>query len=194
MRESGAIRRGTVDTTDNERVRLVKPSTLDPLPVDTTGKIVLQPGYYDADWFKTILNAIPGVSFKVLPESKKVMLLVSHRELKLRLGKEVARLFDLPKGFLIPNEVYYGTFNLKPFHFIFVQCKNLSKSKNFYNGKPSEVLAIVSNDPGLDKQFRTSGKKLQNGVVDKLEFYLTNEKGHPLQNKGVCIMLELEIF
>ena len=186
MRESGAIRRGTVDTTDNERVRLVKPSTLDPLPVDTTGKIVLQPGYYNADWFKTILNAIPGVSFKVIPESKKVMLLVSHRELKLRLGKEVARLFDLPKGFLIPNKVYYGTFNLKSFHFIFVQCSNLSKSKNF--------LAIVSNDPGLDKHFITSGKQLQNGVVDKLEFYLTNEKGHPLENKGVCIMLELEIF
>ena len=36
-----------------------------PLPPGKRGSIFISPGYYDVDWFESLLNAMTGMSFKV---------------------------------------------------------------------------------------------------------------------------------
>ena len=91
-----------------------------PLPPGERGSIFITPGYYDIDWFESLLNAIPGVSFKAYRESKKVTLIVMDTNLELRLNREVSTLLDLPRGDLLTNVIYKGNYNVDPFEVAFI--------------------------------------------------------------------------
>ena len=111
-----------------------------PLPPGERGSIFITPGYYDIDWFESLLNAIPGVSFKAYRESKKVTLIVTDTNLELRLNREVSTLLDLPKDDLLANVIYKGNYNIDPFEAAFIHCAQIDCSDNYYQGRPSNAL------------------------------------------------------
>ena len=173
----------------------IPPSHLEPLPLGSIGSVIIPPGWYDVDWFDFILNSIPGVSFRVFRESKKVTLVITDVNLKLRLNREVSRLLNLPKGRLVPKVVYTGSYDVNPFKFLFIRCPQLSTSENFFNGRPSDILKIVPVGTRKPEPDRVEDfKKLKNGIIDKLTFSISGEKGQVFNNKGEGIIIELEIF
>ena len=123
-------------TSDPIQTRLQAETPTDALPAEQRGSIIIPPGFYDVDWFEFLLNAIPGVSFRVHRDSKRVTLTVVDASLKVRLNKEVAKLFNLPKVKLAPNVIYEGKYDMNPFKLLFIHCPQLNGSYNYHNGQP----------------------------------------------------------
>ena len=110
------------------------------LPAKQQGSVIIPPGFYDVDWFEFLLNAITGVPFRVHRDLKRVTLTVVDASLNVRLNKELAKLFNLPKVKLAPNVIYEGKYNMNPFKLLFIHCPQLNGSYNYHNGQPSNVL------------------------------------------------------
>ena len=123
-------------TSDSIQARLQAETPTQALPAEQRGSIIIPPGFYDVDWFEFLLNAIPGVSFRVHRDSKRVTLTVVDASLKVRLNKEVAKLFNLPKVKLAPNVIYEGKYDMNPFKLLFIHCPQLNGSYNYHNGQP----------------------------------------------------------
>ena len=161
-----------------------------PLPPGERGSIFITPGYYDIDWFESLLNAIPGVSFKAYRESKKVTLIVTDTNLELRLNREVSKLLDLPRGNLLTNVIYKGNYNIDPFQVAFIHCAQINCSDNYYQGQPSNVLYSLVPTQRLIESIKT----LINSRHNKLTFSIKNDKGEIINNKGAGVLIECEVF
>ena len=138
-----------------------------------------------------------GVSFNVYKDSKKVTLLVGNPNLSLKLNKEVAKVLGLPKTRLTPLLIYKGIYNVSPHNSMLVHCRELNKSKNFYNGHESDLLSVINvSESQRDKGIQfcdATAKTLKNDQIDTLTFSLRDAYGNPFNNRRVPVTLVCDI-
>src|SRR5271167_26983 len=84
---------------------------------------------------------------------------------------------------------------------IYVHCDILNKDDNFYNGKQSDILAIVTQNRYIQKKCiittfdNCSYKNLKSPDFTSIRIFLTHQNNQPLETTGrLAVIFELEFI
>ena len=165
----------------------------------TDKPIRLASGFYSFQQLSERFNEL-GIHL-VVNETNGIVFLTSPVELKISKGlKTILGLGN--KRRLNANQTYEGEMSLDfAIHkSLFVHLKELNTSKNYFNGAPSNVLAIV---PVLNREFgdvvttrfeHPEYKCLSNGTVSELTLEIRDSDNNVINNNGLPIIIVLEII
>ena len=83
---------------------------------------------------------------------------------------------------------------------LYVHLSDINESHNYYNGSPSDVLAVI---PIENKSFgdivivrfeHLEFKRLKNGAITELKLVVNDEKNNVVDNHGLLMSCILEII
>lgn len=159
----------------------------------------IEDGYYSFQQLADILSTL-NITLTV-NENNGIASLTTDNELKMSKGLKLMLGFGNKRKFEA-NTTHVGNkcLDFATVKSLYIHLEQLNTSKNYFNGAPSTILAVV---PIGNKEYgdivsvrfeHPDFKKLSNGTITEFEIAVTDENGKKIKNKGLPMSAVFEII
>ena len=162
-------------------------------------EVIIEPGLYNLNEIKnTIVATLSWLKITVNKNNGRIMFEIPDGK-QIKLSADIADRFALQRDWFGPGE-FVGRVDLQPFKALYLHCDQISSTANLLNGKPSTILGVIplqDNTYGSNINIQYTAeirKPLKQTIINQLKFSILNYKGEKINNRGLPVILTLEIL